>query len=75
MMLDTRHNLAHHGTVLVDGRLFARFALADAEPARDYGATLSLKIWPVLEGQGEPGWYEQYKRVRAAIHDYMLSRN
>jgi len=63
------------GSVNVDGKLFARYALTDAEPARDYGATLSLKIWPVLEGQGESGWYEQYERVRAAIHEQMLSRN
>jgi len=63
------------GTVNVDGRLFARFALGPADPRRDYGATLSLKIWPVLDGQGEPGWYEQYQRVRAAIHEHMLSQN
>ena len=58
MILDTRSRLSQHGDVLVDGKLFARYALTDAEPARDYGADLSLRIWPVLEGQGEPGWYE-----------------
>ena len=74
---DARHppQIAHEGTVLVDGKLFARYALTAAEPARDYGASLSLKIWPVLEGQGKPGWYEQYERVRAAIHEHILSRN
>ncbi|HYU09072.1 MAG TPA: hypothetical protein VEK77_06820 [Gemmatimonadales bacterium] len=75
MTLDARRKLSHHGTVLVDGKLFARCALRNAEPARDYGATLSLKIWPVLEGQGEPGWYEQYERVRAAIYAHVLSQN
>ena len=59
------------GTVNVDAKLFARYALADAVPAR----TLSLRIWPVLDRQGEPGWYEQYERVRAAIHAHMLSQN
>lgn len=63
------------GTVNVDGRLFARFALGPADPRGDYGATLSLKIWPVLDGQGEPGWYEQYERVRVAIHDYLGRQN
>jgi len=37
MMRDTRHKSSHEGTVLVDGKLFARYALAAAEPARDYG--------------------------------------
>ena len=63
------------GTVNVDGKLFARFALTDAEPARDYGAALSLKVWPVLDGQGASGWYETYGRVLAAIHSHMLSQN
>jgi len=63
------------GTVNVDGRLFARWALADAEPARDYSATLSLKIWPALDGQGEPGWYEQYERVRAVIKEQVGRQN
>jgi hypothetical protein len=75
MMFDTRQKLSHEGTVLLDGKLFARYALAAAEPAGDYGTSLSLKIWPVLDGQGEPGWCEQYERVRAAIHDHMLCRN
>ena len=63
------------GTVTVDGKLFARFALTEATPQRDYGALMSLKVWPVLDGQGEPGWFEQYERVRAAIHGHMLSQN
>ncbi len=63
------------GTVNVEGKLFARWALKDADPARDYGATLSLRIWPVLDGRGEPGWFEQYERVRAAIHSYLGRQN
>jgi hypothetical protein len=63
------------GTVKVDGRLFARFALGPADPRRDYGATLSLKIWPVLDGQGVPGWFATYQRVSAAIHDRVFDQN
>lgn len=75
-MRDTRSMpIRQTGTVNVDGRLFARYALVDAEPARDYGATLSLKIWPVLEGQGEADWFETYRRVSAAIHDRVLAHN
>ena len=75
MMLDTRYKVGQVGTVLVDGKLFARYALTAADAARDYGATLSLKIWPVLDGQGEPGWFETYTKVQAAIHDYLGRQN
>jgi hypothetical protein len=74
-MTDTCNKLLQQGTVTVDGRPFARFALGAADPQRDYGATLSLKIWPVVDGQGEPGWYETYQRVSAAIHAHVLSQN
>ncbi len=75
-MPDTRDMpIRQAGTVSVDGKLFARWALKDAEPARDYGAALSLKIWPVLDGQGEPGWYEQYQRVSAAIYAQLDQQN
>ena len=58
------------------GAPFAWYALEPVdEPATLYGATHLLRIRPVLDRQDEPGWFEQYRLVRAAIHANLVSRN
>jgi hypothetical protein len=55
------------GEVFVNGKLFARWAVEEAEPARDYGCSHVLRTWPLIGRQGEPGWYEVYKRVKELL--------
>lgn len=56
--------------VFVDGTLFARWVVQEAEPARDYGCSHVLRIWPLVARQGEPEWSEVYHRV----HELLLQR-
>ena len=58
------------GEVFVDGKLFARWAVQEADPARDYGCSHVLRIWPIAARQGEPEWSEDYRRV----HELLLQR-
>jgi hypothetical protein len=65
-----------NGTVQVDGRPFATHRLEPVdEPLKFYGATHVLRIRPALDRQSEPGWFEQYPLVRAAIHDHLGRQN
>ena len=63
------------GTVKVDGKLFARFALVERDPAKYYGCSTSLQIWPTLEPQRQRGWYDQFQRVRVAIEAHVLQHS
>ena len=40
-MVNAPNKLLQQGTVTVDGKPFARFALGGADPRRDYGAAFS----------------------------------
>ena len=65
-----------NGTVQIDGRSFATYRVEPVdEPLKFYGATHVLRIRPVLERQEEPGWFEHYRQVKAAIHASLVSQN
>ncbi|PYP72174.1 MAG: hypothetical protein DMD41_09810 [Gemmatimonadetes bacterium] len=64
------------GTVFVHDAPFATYTLeAVDEPAKLYGTTHVLHVRPVLDRQGESGWFEQYRPVRAAIHAHLGGQN